>query len=578
MVLTNDPKNDPRSGGLPPGHPALNSYMGLPLWSGDKLIGMIGLGNRVGGYDLNLIEVFNPIWTVSSAIIQSYLDQKKLRDTKRELESSESQIKAILTSMEDLVFELNSDLDILHFWNNNNKNSHVKINPAINYNLKDLPEPFGTGALDVLIKKVFEDGQTRSVELPYLGSEKDIWYQIKISRIDDVNTFKVSMLVQDISVRKSVEKEVERLKDFYELLLNNLPIDVVVFSKDQKYLYINHKAISEKSKREWLIGKNDFDYSEKYGLSMDYVLGRKAMFNKVLETKQILEFEEEYPTKLEDGSSKWVLRFFTPILNSENEIDHILGFGLEISERKKAELDTLTNLDRQKELNELKNKFVSTISHEFRTPLATIRSSMDLMDIFTDKKEIQIPKIKEFIGVVNNEIQILTSLLNDVLLMGRHEARQTPFHPKLNQVDLVIQNVISQNFRFIKNREIKVESFNKLKKIEFDEKLISHVFSNVISNAVKYSEQDVFISINQSLNETIVSVKDTGIGIPEEDLNRLFNSFFRASNSKDFQGTGLGLVIVKNFVEMHNGSIEIKSQENIGTEFLIKLPNKLKEI
>jgi PAS domain S-box-containing protein len=577
LVLTNDPKNDPRSGGLPLGHPALNSYLGLPLWSGDKLIGMIGLGNRLQGYDLTLIEMFKPIWTVSSAIIQSYLDQKNLRDTKRELESSESQIKAILTSMEDLVFELNIDLDILHFWNNNNKNSHVKINPANNYNLKDLPEPFGTGTLDVLIKKVFEDGQTRSVELPYFGSSKDIWYQIKISRIDDANAYKVSMLVQDISVRKSVEKEVERLKDFYELLLNNLPIDVVVFSKEQKYLYINHKAVSDKSRRDWLIGKNDFEYAQKYGLSDIYVLGRKAMFNKVLETKQILEFEEEYPNKLEDGSSKWVLRFFTPILNSENEIDHILGFGLEISERKKAELDTLTNLDRQKELNELKNKFVSTISHEFRTPLATIRSSMDLMDIFTDKKEIQIPKIKEFIGVVNNEIQILTSLLNDVLLMGRHEARQTPFHPKLNQVDLVIQNVISQNFRFIQNREIKVDCAIKLKNIEFDEKLISHVFSNVISNAIKYSEQDVFITITQDSNETIVSIKDSGIGIPEEDLNRLFNSFFRASNSKDFQGTGLGLVIVKNFVEMHGGSSYIKSKVDVGTEFIIKLPNKIKE-
>jgi signal transduction histidine kinase len=202
---------------------------------------------------------------------------------------------------------------------------------------------------------------------------------------------------------------------------------------------------------------------------------------------------------------------------------------------------------------------------------------MDLMDIFTDKKEIQIPKIKEFLGVLNNEIQILTSLLNDVLLMGRHEARQTPFHPKLNQVDLVIQNVISQNFRFIQNREIKVDCAIKLKNIEFDEKLISHVFSNVISNAIKYSEQDVFITITQDSNETIVSIKDSGIGIPEEDLNRLFNSFFRASNSKDFQGTGLGLVIVKNFVEMHGGSSYIKSKVDVGTEFIIKLPNKIKE-
>jgi PAS domain S-box-containing protein len=577
IVLTNDPKNDPRSGGIPKGHPELKSYLGIPLWSGEKLIGMIGLGNRPSGFDLNLIEIFSPIWTVSSAIIQSYLDQKKLRDTKKELESSENQLKAILTSMEDLVFELNKDLDIIHFWNNNTKSKSIDLNYELSTNLKDLPEPFGSIELDLLIQEVFTDGQTRSIELPYFAISDDTWYQIKISRIEDSVSNTVSILVQDISSKKKVEKEVERLNDFYELLLNNLPIDVVVFSRDQKYLYINQKAISNPIKREWLIGKDDSDYSEKYGLPMEYVEGRKAMFKMVLESKQILEFEEEYPNKMPDGSSKWVLRFFTPILNLENEVDHILGFGLEISERKKAELDILKNLDRQKELNELKNKFVSTISHEFRTPLATIRSSMDLMDIITDKKDINVPKIKDFIGVVNNEILILTSLLNDVLLLGRHEARQTPFNPKKKSLELVLQNVISQNFRFIKNRKINVTTFGRINESDFDEKLVSHVFSNLISNAIKYSELDVNIDLKQSLKETTISIKDHGIGIPKADLNRLFNSFFRASNSKDFQGTGLGLVIVKNFIEMHNGTIDIITEEGQGSEFIVKLPNHIKE-
>jgi signal transduction histidine kinase len=99
----------------------------------------------------------------------------------------------------------------------------------------------------------------------------------------------------------------------------------------------------------------------------------------------------------------------------------------------------------------------------------------------------------------------------------------------------------------------------------------------LISNAIKYSELDVNIDLKQSLKETTISIKDHGIGIPKADLNRLFNSFFRASNSKDFQGTGLGLVIVKNFIEMHNGTIDIITEEGQGSEFIVKLPNHIKE-
>ncbi|MFY8020287.1 MAG: PAS domain S-box protein [Bacteroidia bacterium] len=575
MLISNHPKTDPKSGGLPLGHPPLNSYLGMPLFSGDKLIGMVGLANRPAGYDLQLIETFKPIWTASASIIQSYLHQKKLRDTKLELESSEGQLKAILTSMEDLVLELNKDVEIVQFWNNESDSSQLKIGLEIGRKLKDFDEPFQSDSLHQVIKEVFDDGKTRVLELCGTKDNNLTWYQFKISRIADSNQPKVSMLIQDISNRKNVEKEVERLKDFYELLLNNLPIDVVVLSRNHTYLYVNHKAISDAERREWVIGKDDFDYSRKYGLPMEYVLARRNMFNHVIQHKEMIEFEEEYKDKFPDGSSKWVLRFFTPIIDSKGEVDHILGFGLDITERKRAELDILTNLDRQKELNELKNKFVSTISHEFRTPLATIRSSMDLMDLYTDKKDIQILKIKDFIGVVNNEIQILTSLLNDVLLLGRHEARQTPFHPKKNNLMLVLQNVINQNFRFVKNQHIHIQSSSSIMDSEFDEKLISHILSNMISNAIKYSEEDVLVDMNQNKEESIISIKDKGIGIPHEDIHKLFNSFFRASNSQDFQGTGLGLVIVKNFVEMHNGKIEVISEEGKGSEFIITLPNQL---
>jgi PAS domain S-box-containing protein len=367
----------------------------------------------------------------------------------------------------------------------------------------------------------------------------------------------------------------EQLKEFYENLLNNLPVDVVVFSNTHRYLYINKIALSDESKRKWIIGKTDEEYAQKYNLSASHIKGRTETFQKVIETKSLIQYEEEFEGRQPDGSSKWVLRHFKPIYNQKSEIEFVLGFGLDISDRKKAELEILKNLEKQTELNQLKNQFVTTISHEFRTPLATIRGSIDLINMYIEKKQLEVERVQRFINTINNEVYNLNNLINEVLMIGRHDAKQTPvLFEKFNFLEF-LKNIISYNFPFLENRKIKIKNENEIADTYFDQKLMFHVFSNILSNSVKYSQKDIKVNLCQSATETKIIIQDFGIGIPENEQEKLFNSFFRASNSIHYQGTGLGLVIVKNFIDLHHGSITVKSKQHQGTTIELSIPNNL---
>ncbi len=389
---------------------------------------------------------------------------------------------------------------------------------------------------------------------------------------EDKNSLYV-IYIKPTSSFYSEKKGLEQIKIFYENLLNNLPVDVVVFSPDHKYLYINKIALSDEKKRNWLIGKTDQEYAEKFQLAPSHIKGRKETFRKVIETGNLIEYEEEFKGKYKNGSSKWLLRHFKPIYNSLGEIEFVLGFGLDISDRKKAEIETLKNLEKQKELIQLKNKFVSTISHEFRTPLATIRGSIDLLTMFLEKNQIKHPKINQFIVNVNNEVFNLNNLLNEVLMIGRHDVSLTPVNFTNGNLLELIKKIVAQNFPYLDNRKITVISKTPNHAIQFDPKLMFHVLSNILSNAVKYSQKDIIVVLKEYKKVTTVTIEDFGIGIPEHEQSKLFNSFYRASNSINYQGTGLGLVIVKNFIELHQGKIELVSQLNVGTKFKITIPN-----
>lgn len=241
-----------------------------------------------------------------------------------------------------------------------------------------------------------------------------------------------------------------------------------------------------------------------------------------------------------------------------------------IAEAAKAETDR--SLQQEKHLNEMKSKFISIASHEFRTPLTTILSSTELLRDYSYKWTDD-RKTQHFQRIVNS-IKHMTELLNDVLLIGKAEAGKIEFNP--HSIDAVnfCQELIEEIEIITNSHKIQFHCDRQYIHACMDEKLLRHIFSNLLSNAVKYSPKGGTINFELivQLEKLIFKIQDQGIGIPQAELSQLFDTFHRASNVGTIPGTGLGLAIVKKSVEAHQGQITVESQVGVGTTFQVILP------
>ena len=227
---------------------------------------------------------------------------------------------------------------------------------------------------------------------------------------------------------------------------------------------------------------------------------------------------------------------------------------------------------REQELNNLKSVFVSLASHEFRTPLSTIMSSADLLSRYTNNQYLE--RKDKHLNRIRSSVKNLVNILDDFLSLDRLE--QGKIEPNLAEFDLVdtVNNLVDNFQPILKEGQIIRMGSCEPKIIYSDKKLVKNIITNLISNASKYSPENYSIDINCEIqnDQIVVSVKDHGIGIPEEDQKNLFGSFFRASNVGSIQGTGLGLNIIKRYTELLGGSITFNSQIGEGTTFLVHLP------
>jgi signal transduction histidine kinase len=249
----------------------------------------------------------------------------------------------------------------------------------------------------------------------------------------------------------------------------------------------------------------------------------------------------------------------------------------DITPRKNAERELLVALQREKELNEMKTRFVSTVSHEFRTPLATILSSAELLRLYPDK--LDDGEKLDLLRGIEEGTKRMRRLLDEVLTLGRAESGKLQLRPTRLALPEFCRKVVGElRIGEGKQHEIVLEDRFDLDSAELDENLLRHILNNLLSNAIKYSPAGsrVTLTLARDDDKVRLTVQDSGIGIPAEDQPRMFESFHRASNVENRQGTGLGLSIVKKAVDLHGGSISFESQVGAGTKFIIVLPLQAK--
>jgi Osmosensitive K+ channel histidine kinase len=251
----------------------------------------------------------------------------------------------------------------------------------------------------------------------------------------------------------------------------------------------------------------------------------------------------------------------------------LIAEARDISDRKRAEAEIIKALTREKELSELRAKFVTMVSHEFRTPLTTIQFSAGLLQDYSSNWSIE-KKSTHFVRI-QLAIKRMTELLEDILVIGKIEANTLQFQPvSLNLEKFCCQLVEEQQLNDSNQHPIALIVSGDNTDAQMDEKLLRQILGNLLSNALKYSPVGtaVYFHLNNQNGEVIFQIKDRGIGIPQADQERILETFYRATNVGTISGTGLGLAIVKRAVELHGGTLAINSQEGIGTTFTITLP------
>ncbi len=247
----------------------------------------------------------------------------------------------------------------------------------------------------------------------------------------------------------------------------------------------------------------------------------------------------------------------------------------EVLKRMEAEHKIKESLRKERELNELKTKFLSLVSHEFKTPLSGILTSATLLGKYT--QEEQQDKREKHIKTIRNKVKYLNNILNDFLSIERLESGKATYKFDTFPLSKVVNEVIYNANMLLKDGQ-KINYPNNIDDIivNFDEKILELSLTNLINNAVKYSPEFTTIDVDVEQKNNMLSIKiiDEGMGIPEKEQKFIFNRYFRAENALLDQGTGIGLNIVKSHLENVGGSISFKSEENKGSTFTISFPTK----
>ncbi len=376
-------------------------------------------------------------------------------------------------------------------------------------------------------------------------------------------------LEDQIRITKLAESEAITSKSIASEIAKNFPNGfVAVMNKDLKILFAEGDALAQ--------------------------LGLKQIFYEGMTVDDIALFSEERKTRIKENIKKTLAgqhlsfevnykgRYFAvntaPMVDENDEITNALHVYSDISKQKEIEFTIQNALKKERELNELKSRFVSMASHEFRTPLSAILTSAILIGKQNGQgKEL---KREKYVSQIERNVTNLTVILNDFLSLSKLEEGKIVAMPeRFNLVSFSEILVKETNIGLKKDQAISVTSTNKEFFVHLDAKLLSHIISNLLSNASKYSPEasSIDFKISQKQEKVVIEISDQGIGIPKEEQKHLFSRFFRAKNAANIEGTGLGLNIVKNYTELMGGTIEFKSEINKGTTFKVEFPlqNKL---
>jgi PAS domain S-box-containing protein len=379
----------------------------------------------------------------------------------------------------------------------------------------------------------------------------------------------------------------------WKLLFDQSPLSIQIFAPDGQTQRFNNA---------W---RELFRLSDEQGLSFNVLKdpdlnasGAVNLIRRAFEGEAVTVPPVLFPVSTDPPQHRWIGGVLYPVKDREGRVLEVVTIHHDITEMKRAEeaMQALNQtleqrvaertaelesakaglalaLEAERDLGLLKSRFVSIVSHEFRTPLGVIMSAVELLRHYDDR--LPAGEKTNLLGDIHGATSSMAGLMEQVLLLGRVEAGKLGFRAQPLDFEALARKLVSEVLASSRNKcVITLRCADDLAGAVADEALLRHIFSNLLSNAVKYSHEgsEVVLRAHRDGTQLVCAVADRGIGIPEKDRPNLYEAFHRCENVGDIQGTGLGLVIVKRCIDLHSGSIDFESTPGLGTTFTVRLP------
>ncbi len=557
VVISNDPQNDSRSGGLPAGHPNMNAFMGIPIFLAGKFVAMAGLANRKDGYDLEILDFLSPLLSTCGNLINAYRVNQKRKETELALQISEERCKSVFqcAPFGVALIDLNQHCQL----------SNDALQKMLGHTQEELsgrsfndffhPDDRSSDSIPIKDLTTGKINSYTSEQHYKTKNGQTLWASLTLSLVQGPNEepHRIIAMFEDITQRKTVENELQQFKTTLDQTLDC----VFMFNPESlQFLYVNQGAMDQVGySLDELLTKSPLDIKPNIDLKEF-----KQLIDPLIQKKQSsLTFETVHQHK---NSTQIPVEIFLQYIAPQGEEPRFVAIVRDISERKK--------------IDKMKNEFISNVSHELRTPLTSISGSLGLIN---SGNLGELPKkIQSLATIAHRNANRLITLINDILDMDKITSGEVQLHPEKLSLPTLIKQSIENNTSFADQYSVSIRTKEPIAEviIDVDPNRFAQIMSNLISNAAKFSAPNDYIEISSSLHDTKVkiSVLDSGPGIPEDFQPVIFNKFTQAdsSNSKKKGGTGLGLSITKALLTKMHGEISFTSEPGKGSIFSFTLP------
>ncbi len=555
----------------------ITSMLDAPVWVCGEVVGVLCHEHVGPPRDWSAEEI--DFVSALASMVSLALEESKRTRSEQLLRDSEEKHRALFeaTSQAVVLHDANGILEVNPSWLR--LFGYSSVQDVIGKHPAEVSAPIQRGGerAEVLAKKYIAHALTHGsarFDWKMLRQDKsEMLIEVFLTPIQLAGKTLMQAVCNDITERKNAEEELRRsearLRESearFSTAFRASPLNVTILRlSDAKFIEANDAFVRWFGLgREGIIGRDSKE------LNIWVSLAERDRFLSNLRLHGSLH-EVECQLRTRRGTIHTLLQSADII--EINREPHMLVVGLDITQRKQAEAELLRTLAREKELGQLRSKFVSMVSHEFRTPLAIIQSSAEILDDYFDRLPAE--DRREQLQSIRKNTRRMAGLMEEVLLIGSFETGRTQFKPEPIELQTFLRRQVD-DVNSATDRKCPIEL--TLAPIPFelhaDERLLRHIFTNILSNAVKYSNKGkpIAFEVEFSHEWMLFTVRDHGIGIPEADQEWLFHAFHRGRNVADRPGTGLGLVIVKRCVDLHLGEIKIDSTLGEGTTVSLKLP------